>query len=135
MTAFERDMVHVVDDLRALNWQSAFALGKGHPLKRSPHFWPWHEDIHHVEGWASDLRSAGDPALTEIARRYDHVAAELRAGPRIPSTDEVVARYAAGEVGDRTARYVLGMEVGEFYEAVAARGLPPWSGSRAEDDE
>ncbi|MFC3693246.1 hypothetical protein [Chenggangzhangella methanolivorans] len=134
MSGIERDMLHVIDDLRELNWESSFALPKGHALKRSPHYWPWHEDLHHVDGWAADLRSAGDPALEDLARRYDHVAAELRAAPRVPPVDEVVARYAAGEVGDRTARYALGMELGEFFDAVTARGLPPWSGSQADDE-
>ena len=63
--------------------------------------------------------------LEYYADQYERVHAALVAGPRVPGEEEIVLRYVAGEIGDRTARYVLRCGPWELIDACQKYDLPP----------
>ena len=121
------DLAGCVQLLRMLNWNAALSLETGSEL------FVWHKNPDEFEHAIEQLRriGMGDEDATRrtlamsLARLYVVVRDALAAGPRRPSEEEVVRRYVAGEIGDRTARYVLGVDAWGLIDACHRHGLPP----------
>jgi hypothetical protein len=121
------DLADCVQLLRMLNWSVALSR-----LKLENAF-IWHEDLDAFGLVIEKLRAVGrsheDPETRSFAmaaaRLYAAVHDALAAGPRQPSEAEVVRRYVAGEIGDRTARYVLGVDAWGLLDVCQRHGLPP----------
>jgi len=121
------DVVQMLRMLRMLNWSVALSQLN---VKNA---FLWHEDLEQFAHVIEQLRTAArehDDAetrafLAAAARLYAVVHAALVAGPRRPPEAEIVRRYVGGEIGDRTARYVLGVDAWGLIDACQRHGLPP----------
>jgi hypothetical protein len=122
------DLADCIQLLRSLNWSSALSfktLGTSMFL--------WHEDLDKfspvIEQLGELSRTGTEPEkralAAALARLYGRVHDALAAGPRCPDEAEIVRRYVAGEIGDRTAQYTLGVDVWGLHEACRRHGLPP----------
>jgi hypothetical protein len=101
-------------------------------LSVTEHRWPWFEDVDEFDGYLAALRNraeADDPEVREecgiLVAEAERVFNALRSGLPKPGPDDVVARYVGGEIGDRTAQYVMGWDVWQLHEECAKRNLPP----------
>lgn len=127
MAARDKSRGQIHQLLRMLNWNAALSLKTGSEL------FVWHENPSEFEHAIEQLRRIGmgdedsekRTLAMSLARLYVIVRDALAAGPHRPSEEEVVRRYVAGEIGDRTARYVLGIDAWELIEACQRYGLPP----------
>jgi len=121
------DLADCVQLLRVLNWSAALSFGAGGQA------FLWHEDLDAFAAVIERLRDigrAGDDAekrelAMSLSRLYGLVHDALVAGPRRPSEAEIIRRYVAGEIGDRTAQYVLGIDSWGLIGACQRHGLPP----------
>lgn len=121
------DLADCVQLLRMLNWSVALSR-----LEIADAFL-WHENLAAFAAVIEQLRAAArddDDAETRAfagaaARLFGVVHGALAAGPRRPTEAEVVRRYVAGEIGDRTAQYVLGVDAHGLIDACQRLGLPP----------
>lgn len=124
------DLADCVQLLRTLAWAATLSIDPPLPPKRA---FVWFEDLHEFPETIDLLVQCGVEASTPearalcsaFARLYRAVHGALTAGPRRPSADEVVQRYASGQIGDRTARYLMGWDAFELIEECQKRGLPP----------
>lgn len=121
------DLADCIQLLRSLNWSSSLsfeALGREAFL--------WHEDLDKfpplIEQLSELSRTETEPEkralAVALARLYGRVHDALVAGPRRPGEAEVVRRYVAGEIGDRTAQYTLGVDIWGLHEACRRHDLP-----------
>jgi hypothetical protein len=128
---FERidygDLAELVQQLRMVGWRAY--LG---PAKLGVHV-PWFEDLEDFPAYIAELRLLAETGVAEradearlILEEIEKLYEALKAGPRKPSADEVIARYVGGEIGDRTARYVMGWDVWQLHDECRKRNLPPW---------
>jgi hypothetical protein len=108
------DLCDIVQRLRWLGWSTALddAIDLGTDAMI------WFEDI---DGFRPVIKRLGACAAAgtdpEIRRRLNYYAEQYRRvhgalidSPRKPTEAEVVKRYRAGEIGERTARYVMGWQ-------------------------
>jgi hypothetical protein len=101
-------------------------------LSVTDHPWPWFEDVDEFDGYLSALRNRAECDDAEVRKECEilvaaaeRVFAALRSDLRKPDPDEVIARLVGGEIGDRTAQYVMGWDVWQLHEECAKRRLPP----------
>lgn len=120
------DLVAVVQRLRMIGWRASLGPAK---IKEQ---WPWFEDVDDFDRYlgALLLRSEFcDPNLREeceiLIAEAERVFAALRSDLPKPDSNDVIARYVGGEIGDRTAQYVTGWDVWQLHEECAKRNLPP----------
>ena len=134
------DLADCVQLLRTLSWSVALSLQPPLPPRQA---FIWFEDLDAFAPLIAELREragaaecAGQCAMLGAFVRLYHILHEaLAAGPRKPGEDEVVRRYVRGEIGDRTARYVMGWESHQdLIDACLRRNLPPLAGAGAEED-
>lgn len=121
------DLADVVQQLRMVGFRAY--LG---PAKLGIHV-PWFEDLHDFPPYIAELRLLTQACVAERAAEAAVILGEverlfeaLKSGPRRPEADEVVARYVGGEIGDRTARYVMGWDAWQLIDECLKRGLPPY---------
>jgi hypothetical protein len=121
------DLADVVQQLRMIGFRAY--LG---PAKLGIHV-PWFEDLHEFPSYIAELRLLAETCVGERAQEAAAILAEvervheaLKAGPRRPEADEVVARFVGGEIGDRTAQYVMGWDAWQLIDECRKRGLPPF---------
>lgn len=119
------DLADCVQLLRTLNWST---IGIGQKLDGA---FVWFKDLDAFAPVIAQLDeiAAGDtvdaPLAEVLAGLYEAVHDALESGPRKPSEEEIIQRFSNGEIGDRTARYVLGVDVWEFMEVCQKYGKPP----------
>ena len=101
-------------------------------LSVTEHRWPWFEDADEFDGYLAALRNraeADDPEVQSecgiLIAEAERVFDALRSGLPKPDPDDVIARFVGGEIGDRTAQYVMGWDVWKLHEECAKRNLPP----------
>ncbi|MFC4171637.1 hypothetical protein ACFOYU_06150 [Microvirga sp. GCM10011540] len=82
----------------------------------------------------ADVLDAGHPKIAS-EWRYLPVAFGANPPPRQPSDDELVRRYVAGEIGDRTVKWVTGWDHWQLIDACLERGLPPMPMAEDEDED
>lgn len=90
-------------------------------------------DVEGIARLVEELRTLAEPLAQELADDYERLAAELRTNPRQPSEQELVTRYAHGEIGDRTVRYILDIDSFELVTLCIKHGVPPMSGALSPD--
>lgn len=93
---------------------------------------PWFEDLDDFPPYVGELRmlcASGDTGRADEARillnEMERLNAAILAGPRRLSLEEVVACYVGGEIGDRTAKFVMGWGYRRLIEECRNRDLPP----------
>lgn len=124
------DLADCVQLLRTLAWSAGLGLRPPLPTDRA---FLWFEDLDAFQPTidlltqrAAEAATPEDRAMCEMfARLYGVVRDSLLAEPRRPPDDELVWRYVAGEIGDRTAQYVAGWSSHQLIEECLRRGLPP----------
>lgn len=93
---------------------------------------PWFQEPDSYPAAIGHLRDIRDRQTDERATEaVDHAIAEysavheaLLAGPRKPPLEELLQRYLAGELGDRTVRYIMDWDDPyELFEQLRKRGL------------
>ena len=121
-----RDLADLVQRLRMIGWRAG--LG---PARLGIHV-PWFEDLDEFPSSIAELRLICETAVGEraeeaaiILAEMERVHAALAEGPRRPSADEIVARYVGGEIGERTAQYVMGWDARQLIDECRIRRLPP----------
>jgi hypothetical protein len=123
------DLVAVVQRLREIGWRAALGPAK---LPVEKHRWPRHEDIGAFDPYLEALRNRAECGDSEVRQECailiaeaERVFAALRSDLPKPDPDDVIARYVGGEIGDRTAQYVMGWDVWQLHEECSKRNLPP----------
>jgi hypothetical protein len=123
------DLVAVVQRLREIGWRAALGPAK---LLVEKHRWPRHEDIDAFDPYLEALRNCAecdDSAVREectiLIAEAERVFTALRSDLPKPDPDDVIARFVGGEIGDRTAQYVMNWDVWQLHDECAKRSLPP----------
>ncbi|MHA6643645.1 hypothetical protein [Mesorhizobium sp. A623] len=123
------DLVDVVQRLRMIGWRASGGLAK---LSVGKHPWPWWENLNDFGPYIQALKDLAETTDGErrqeclyLAAETERVHAALLAKPKKPDADDVIARFVGGEIGDRTAMYVMGWDHWQLREECAKRDLPP----------
>lgn len=114
------DLADCVQMLRVLGWSTPGMKVEGAMI--------WYENLHEfgpVIAQLDAIEGEDATAAAALARLYRRVHAALMNDPRRPSEEDVVRRYVRGEIGDRTARYVLGIDAWGLISVCRKYGLPP----------
>jgi hypothetical protein len=123
------DLVAVVQPLREIGWRGSLGPAK---MSVTKHRWPWFEDVDEFDGYLAALRDRAESNDAEVQEECAILIAEaervftaLRSNLPRPDPDDVIARFVGGEIGDRTAQYVMNWDVWQLHEECAKRNLPP----------
>jgi len=117
-----RDLAALVQALRVTNVRAMLECGTG-PTMVS--ILAHHTDPASLKRSAVLCREHGSTEALTCAREYEEIAQELAAGPRVPGERELVERFHAGELGDRTVRILADLDPWEFFDLCARHGQLP----------
>jgi hypothetical protein len=80
----------------------------------------------HLEKLAAATADAGlRDERAVLAAEFDRIAAAIEAGPRVPGEDELIARFVAGEIGDRPHALDHGLGPHRSHRGLRAGQAPP----------
>jgi hypothetical protein len=82
------------------------------------------EAIEHLESLAAVSNQARARRLTALADGYRSLRDAIATEPTALTDEEVLWRYAGGEISDVTARKLMGCGASGLFEACARLGLP-----------
>jgi hypothetical protein len=114
------DLADLVQAMRRLLWRSAFLASDDKEGWLTVAFTDWKRP--------DTLRAAADrlrPVRPDLADEWAFLADAFTTGPRAPTDDELIHRYVAGGIGDRTVLWITGWDHRRLMDECLARGLPP----------